>query len=169
MTRQQITLRVLLFVAAVSLIVYFLPRDDKNHYAYEVNRPWSYTLLTAPFDIPVHLDSVSAALVMDSINTHFVPVYKRDLAAEKTLISDYTTRLNAADLNITPDQKNQIIKAIRSLYDDGIVDRDTYQRISSGQLPTVRFVHDNVAMSMPTGRYLSALRLRASRQHAARP
>lgn len=158
MTRQQITLRVLLFVAAVSLIVYFLPRDDKNHYVYEVNRPWSYTLLTAPFDIPVHLDSVSATLVMDSINTHFVPVYKRDLAAEKTLISDYTTRLNAADLDITPDQKNQIIKAIRTIYDDGIVDRDTYQRISSGQLPTVRFVHDNVAMSMPTGRYLSAFR-----------
>ena len=158
MTRQQITLRVLLFIAAVGLIVYFLPRADKNKYVYEVNRPWSYTLLTAPFDIPVHLDSVSAAQVMDSINTHFVPVYKRDLAAEKTLISDYTTRLNAADLGITPDQKNQIIKAIRTIYDDGIVDRDTYQRISSGQLPTVRFVHDNVAMSMPTGRYLSAFR-----------
>ena len=159
MTRQQITLRALLFVAAVSLIVYFLPRDDKNHYVYEVNRPWSYTLLTAPFDIPVHLDSISAAQVMDSINSHFVPVYMRDIAAEKTLISDYTTQLNAAtELDITPAQKNQIIKAIRSVYDNGIVDRDTYQRISSGQLPAVRFVHDNVAMSMPTDRYLSAFR-----------
>ena len=159
MTRQQITLRALLFVAAVSLIVYFLPRDDKNHYVYEVNRPWSYTLLTAPFDIPVHLDSISAAQVMDSINSHFVPVYTRDIAAEKTLISDYTTQLNAAtELDITPAQKNQIIKAIRSVYDNGIVDRDTYQRISSGQLPAVRFVHDNVAMSMPTDRYLSAFR-----------
>ena len=159
MTRQQILLRILLFVAAVSLIVYFLPRNDKNQYVYEVNRPWSYTLLTAPFDIPIHLDSVSAAQVMDSINAHFVPVYVRDIAAEKTLISDYTTRLNAATgLDITPAQKNQIIKAIRNVYDNGIVDRDTYQRIASGQLPTVRFVHDNVAMSMPTDNYLSAFR-----------
>ncbi len=149
----------LLFVAAVTLIVYFLPRTDKDHYIYEVNRPWSYALLTAPFDIPVHLDSASMALVKDSIDMHFEPVYVRDLAAEKTLISDYTMRLNSTTgLNITPAQKNQIIKAIREVYDNGIVDRDTYQRIAAGNLPSVRFVHDNVAISMPTRNYLSAFR-----------
>lgn len=149
----------LLFVAAVTLIVYFLPRTDKDHYIYEVNRPWSYALLTAPFDIPVHLDSASMALVKDSIDMHFEPVYVRDLAAEKTLISDYTMRLNSTPgLNITPAQKNQIIKAIREVYDNGIVDRDTYQRIAAGNLPSVRFVHDNVAISMPTRNYLSAFR-----------
>lgn len=159
LTNRKITLRVVLFVAAVALIVYFLPRNDKNHYIYEVNRPWSYALLTAPFDIPVHLDSVSASMLKDSIDTHFEPVYIRDIAAEKTLISDYTTRLNSAnDLGITPAQKNQIIKAIRQIYDNGIVDRDTYQRIQSGQLPAIRFIHDNVAMSMPTDRYMSAFR-----------
>ncbi|MCM1051089.1 MAG: HDIG domain-containing protein [Paenibacillus sp.] len=159
LTRRKISLRVLLFVAAVALIVYFLPRTDKDHYIYEVNRPWSYALLTAPFDIPVHLDSASMALVKDSIDMHFEPVYVRDLAAEKTLISDYTMRLNSTPgLNITPAQKNQIIKAIREVYDNGIVDRDTYQRIAAGNLPSVRFVHDNVAISMPTRNYLSAFR-----------
>lgn len=159
LTRRKISLRVLLFVAAVTLIVYFLPRTDKDHYIYEVNRPWSYALLTAPFDIPVHLDSASMALVKDSIDMHFEPVYVRDLAAEKTLISDYTMRLNSTPgLNITPAQKNQIIKAIREVYDNGIVDRDTYQRIAAGNLPSVRFVHDNVAISMPTRNYLSAFR-----------
>lgn len=159
LNRSKITLRSLLFLAAVALVVYFLPRTDKNHYIYEVNRPWSYALLTAPFDIPIHLDSVSASLLKDSIDSHFEPVYVRDIAAEKTLISDYTTRLNSAkDLDISPAQKNQIIKVIRQVYDNGIVDRDTYQRIISGQLPAVRFVHDNVAISMPTDRYLSAFR-----------
>ena len=159
LTRRKISLRSLLFVAAVSLIVYFLPRTDKDHYIYELNRPWSYALLTAPFDIPVHLDSASVALLKDSIDTNFEPVYIRDLATEKTLISDYTLRLNSTrGLNITPAQKNQIIRAIREIYDNGIVDRDTYQRISAGELPSVRFVHDNVAISMPTNSYLSAFR-----------
>ena len=159
LTQRKISLRVLLFVAAVTLIVYFLPRTDKDHYIYEVNRPWSYALLTAPFDIPVHLDSASMALVKDSIDMHFEPVYVRDLAAEKTLISDYTMRLNSTPgLNITPAQKNQIIKAIREVYDNGIVDRDSYQRIAAGNLPSVRFVHDNVAISMPTRNYLSTFR-----------
>ncbi len=47
LTRRKLSLRALLFVAAVTLIVYFLPRTDKNHFIYEVNRPWSYALLTA--------------------------------------------------------------------------------------------------------------------------
>lgn len=159
MKRQPLLLRVALFAAAVALIVYFLPRSDKHHYLYEVNRPWSYALLTAPFDIPVHLDSVSVALLKDSIDRNLEPVYVRDLAGEKTLISEYATRLNSTEgLEITPAQKNQIIKELKKVYDDGIVDRETYQRIEAGQLPSVRFVHDNVAISMPTRQFLSAFR-----------
>ncbi|MDE5953178.1 MAG: HDIG domain-containing protein [Duncaniella sp.] len=139
--------------------VYFLPRSAENHYTFEEGRPWSYALLTAPFDIPIHLDSLSAAKVKDSIDANFEPVFTRDLTAEKTIISDYTTRLNATnDLDITPAQRNQIIKEIRKVYENGIVDRDTYAKISSGKLPTVRFIHDNVAISIPTANYLSAFR-----------
>lgn len=156
---RQITLRILLFIAVVSVSVYFLPRTGENHYTFEEGRPWSYALLTAPFDIPIHLDSMSAARVKDSIDRNFEPVFTRDLTAEKTIISDYTTRLNAAtDLNITPAQRNQIIKEIRKVYENGIVDRETYAKISTGQLPAVRFIHDNVAISLPTSNYLSAFR-----------
>jgi len=159
LSRRDLSLRVLLFLVVVAAIVYFLPRTGENHYTYEENRPWSYALLTAPFDIPVHLDSVSAARVKDSIDANFEPVFTRDLTLEKTIISDYTTRLNAArDLDITPAQKNLIINQIREIYDNGIVDRDTYAKISDGQLPSVRFIHDNVAISMPTTNYRSAFR-----------
>lgn len=159
LTSRQLSLRALLFVIVVAVTVYFLPRTGENHYAFEEGRPWSYALLTAPFDIPVHLDSLSAARVKDSIDANFEPVFERDLTAEKTIISDYTTRLNAAtDLNITPAQRNQIIKEIRKVYDNGIVDRDTYAKILSGQLKSVRFIHDNVAMSLPATGYLSAFR-----------
>ncbi len=163
MTRQSLShgipLRVILFIGTLALLVYFMPRTDKNHFVYEVNRPWKYALLTAPFDIPVHLDSVSAARVKDSIDANFEPVFKRDIAMEKTIISDYTTRLNSTEgLDITPAQKNQIIKAIRQIYENGIVKRDVYAKIAAGELPAVRFVHDNVAISIPTTRYLSAFR-----------
>lgn len=156
---RQLSLRILLFIIVVSVTVYFLPRSAENHYTFEEGRPWSYALLTAPFDIPIHLDSVSAMKVKDSIDANFEPVFTRDVTAEKTIISDYTTRLNSAtDLNITPAQRNQIIKEIRKVYENGIVDRDTYTKIHSGKLPAVRFIHDNVAISIPTANYLSAFR-----------
>lgn len=148
-----------LFIASLFLLVYFLPRTDKDHYIYEVNRPWRYALLTAPFDIPVHLDSISAARVKDSIDAAFEPVYKRDVAAEKTIISEYTTRLNTTEgLGITPAQKNQIIKAIKQVYENGIVPAEDYARMHSGEIPAVRFITDNVAISMPTRTYLSPFR-----------
>lgn len=156
---RQLSLRILLFIIVVSVTVYFLPRSAENHYTFEEGRPWSYALLTAPFDIPIHLDSVSAMRVKDSIDANFEPVFTRDVTAEKTIISDYTTRLNSAtDLNITPAQRNQIIKEIRKVYENGIVGRDTYTKIHSGKLPAVRFIHDNVAISIPTANYLSAFR-----------
>lgn len=156
---RQLTYRGLLFVIVVSISVYFLPRTSENHYVFEEGRPWSYALLTAPFDIPIHLDSLSAAKIRDSINTYFEPVFTRDITAEKTIVSDYTTRLNSTTgLDITPAQRNQIIREIRNIYDNGIVDRETYAKIEAGELPSVRFIHDNVAISMPTTSYLSAFR-----------
>lgn len=156
---RKISLRILLFIVVVSVSVYFLPRTGENHYTFEEGRPWSYALLTAPFDIPIHLDSLSAARVKDSIDRNFEPVFTRDLTTEKTIISDYTTRLNAAtDLAITPAQRNQIIKEIRKLYENGIVSRETYAKISTGSLPAVRFIHDNIAISIPTTNYLSPFR-----------
>ena len=119
---------------------------SENHYVFEEGRPWSYALLTAPFDIPIHLDSLSAAKIRDSINTYFEPVFTRDITAEKTIVSDYTTRLNSTTgLDITPAQRNQIIREIRNIYDNGIVDRETYAKIEAGELPSVRFIHDNAS------------------------
>ncbi|MCM1076130.1 MAG: HDIG domain-containing protein [Bacteroides sp.] len=159
MPTRQLSLRILLFIIVVSVTVYFLPRSSENHYSFEEGRPWSYALLTAPFDIPIHLDSVSIAKVKDSIDANFEPVFIRDLTTEKTIISEYTTRLNSAtNLNITPAERNQIIKEIRKVYENGIVDRDTYAKILTGKLPSVRFIHDNVAISLPTANYLSAFR-----------
>lgn len=159
LSARDIAIRVALFLASVSLIVYFLPRTDKDRFLYELNRPWNYALLTAPFDIPEHLDSVSASAIKDSIDANFEPVFTRDPVREKTLVSEYTTRLNSTSgLNITPAQRNQIIRAIRSVYESGIVSRETYDRIRAGKLKSVRVVHDNVAISLPTSGFVSPFR-----------
>ena len=56
-----VIVRVLLAVGAIALISYFLPKENKIDYNYALGRPWNYSLLTAPFDIPINLDSASAA------------------------------------------------------------------------------------------------------------
>ena len=61
--------KILLFVAAAAVIAYFFPGNSNREYVYTVGKPWSYSLLTAPFDMPVFLDSVTIKEKKDSIDT----------------------------------------------------------------------------------------------------
>ena len=83
-----VIVRVLLAVGAIALISYFLPKENRIDYHYALGRPWNYSLLTAPFDIPINLDSASAARQRDSINRTFVAIYKHDTSVDrKALLS----------------------------------------------------------------------------------
>lgn len=149
-------LRALLFVAAVAVSVWLLPRSGGNSFSYELGKPWAYNLLTAPIDMPIYLDSVSAARVADSIDRSFVPVYVRDVSREKQAQAAFATRLNNSNSGLTPMERNNLINALRNVLDNGIVDQNTYSLIRSGRLPSIRFIHDNTAMTMPTSTLLSA-------------
>ena len=108
-----------LFLAAMVLLLLFLPKESENHYTYEMNRPWTYSLLTAPFDIPVKLDSVSAKAVRDSIDRVFEPVYKRDLTIERTMVADYARRLSStAGLDLTQNERNRLLSEVKKIYDN---------------------------------------------------
>lgn len=152
-------LRWAVFAITAIVIAYFVPGGDGRRFTYEVNRPWAYSLLTAPFDIPVHLDSVRAREVCDSLEASFEPVFRRDNEAAHTAVSLFSTRLNVArDLGLTPVERAALVSEMRKLFDHGIVDSDIYSAISSGRMPRVRMLQDNVAMSVNTSPYLSARR-----------
>lgn len=148
--------RWIIFAVATIAIVYFLPRKGGREFAYETNRPWAYSLLTAPFDIPVYLDSIRAAAVRDSLEMRFEPVYFRDNNIEKTALSQFSTLLNSAEnINLSPLERNNLLAQVRKVYEAGIVDAATYSAIASAKLPAVRVIHDNVALSIPTSKYRS--------------
>lgn len=150
-------IRTALFAATTLLLLFSLPKEAQNEYSYQVNRPWAYSLLTAPFDIPVHMDSVAAGRVKDSIDAVFEPVYIRDISLEKAMVSDFAATLNSTTgKDLTPSERNSLVAMVKTFYDNGIVDTDTYAAITSGRLPAVRFIHDNVAMSMKTDQFLSS-------------
>ncbi len=159
----------LLFVCSVFLIIYFQPEADENHYVYEVSRPWNYPLLTAPYDIPIHLDSVSARMVKDSIDRTFDPVYTRDTGMELRVENDYARRLSNHSSNSAERKSlNLLISQLKKLYNQGIVDQSTYAEIEAGRLPRVRFIVNNSAISASTSGYLSVRQAYAALDSALR-
>lgn len=142
--KKGIIIRASLLVGAIALVTFFFPRDDSFSYEYSLGRPWSYSLLTAPFDMPINLDSLSAAREKDSVDAHFIPIYQRNLSTERNNLSSLSSKL-AKDPNITPRMRYLILDRVRQLYTDGIVDNSTYEKILTGNLPDIRFVVKNVA------------------------
>lgn len=140
----------LMFIVATALMVYFMPRDNRHKYSYEENRPWSYALLTAPFDITVYRDSATVKAMVDSIDNVMVPIYRRDLAAESRAVE----AVESAD-SISPFIRSRLISAIRQAYAHGIVDQQTASRIDRGELPEVKFTEHNINISHSTAGYMS--------------
>ena len=46
--------RALIFIGTVGIIVYFLPRDGKFNYQFDIDKPWKYGQLMATFDFPIY-------------------------------------------------------------------------------------------------------------------
>ena len=140
-------LRTLLFIGTVAIIYLFLPSSDTFKYSYSLGKPWSYSLLTAPFDIPIELDSVSMASKRDSIDRTIVKIYRNDKVLARQRLSDFSQHLDT--LPILPASKNRMYAALRRVYDDGIVDADTYTELSASAQPTIKLMEENEASAVP--------------------
>ena len=49
--------KVLIFIATVAVIVYFMPRDGKFNYQFDIGKPGTYGQLMATFDFPIYKDA----------------------------------------------------------------------------------------------------------------
>jgi putative nucleotidyltransferase with HDIG domain len=147
-------LRILLIVGAIAIVVWALPHKDKFSYDYELGRPWSYSLLTAPFDLPMNRDSVTAKKMKDSIDRAFIKIYRYDNSIPKKNISNLKNVLYA-NTNLTAGQRGIIVGQIQKLYNSGIVDNDSYEQIRAGKMPIVKFIVNNVATQASTSGMVS--------------
>ncbi len=64
--------RVLLFIAAVIVIMVSCPQDTQFQYQYELGKPWQYDLLTADFDFPIYKDKAQLRAEREEVLSHKV-------------------------------------------------------------------------------------------------
>lgn len=147
-----------IFAIGTLLIVYFLPRSSQSTYIYEQDRPWNYSLLTAPFDIPVYKDSLSVRHARDSVDRAFVPVYKTLGEVSNRIVGDLTDALaNSPDLSA--DRRKKLVQKVREALNTGVVDESTYNDVVTGRLPHIRSAHgDNLSAPTPTAGLRSPMR-----------
>ena len=113
--------KILIALAALIVIVYFYPHPEANRFNYEQGRPWNYSKLIAPFDIPIHPDSATLLAVRDTLDAKFVPIYQLNQLLIDTIISRLP-QSPGTNLN------RRLGSELRKVYASGVVDMRTKDR-----------------------------------------
>lgn len=137
----------LIFVATVTVITYFLPKEGKFNYQFDINKPWKYGLLQASFDFPIYKNDVQVQKEQDSVLANYQPYYQIDKDVEKNVIArlreDYSKTLRQSLPG--PDYVRHIERTLKALYENGIVAGNDLTRMEEDNIAAIRIVDKNMA------------------------
>ena len=113
----------IIFLATVTLLVYFLPREGKFNYQFDINKPWKYGLLQASFDFPIYKEEQQVQHEQDSVMAAYRPYYGLDKRIGDEMIKkfkdDYANSLYRIIPN--PTYRNHIERLLKEIYEQGVI------------------------------------------------
>ena len=142
----------LLFVGTVTLIVYFLPRDGKFNYQFDINKPWKYGQLIATFDFPIYKEDAVVKREQDSLMAFFQPYYQLDKNIEKDAIAKLKENYHTNLKGILPsiDYLRYIERTLKEIYQAGIVLTENIQQLHKDSTSSVMVIDDKLANPQAT-------------------
>lgn len=143
--RSFLTVACTLLVSVVTLI-YFLPRESKFGYVYELNKPWHYPQLIASYDFVIYKTDDEVKRERDSVVRQFVPYYRVDsLVAEKQIAAlrkdFYAGKFRGVPVYYLP----RLVENLRQIYASGILDVSDYEGFLKGDSHVLRLIRGQEA------------------------
>ncbi len=143
--RSFLTVACTLLVSVVTLI-YFLPRENKFGYVYELNKPWHYPQLIASYDFVIYKTDDEVKRERDSVVRQFVPYYRVDsLVAEKQIAAlrkdFYAGKFRGVPVYYLP----RLVENLRQIYARGILDVSDYEGFLKGDSHVLRLIRGQEA------------------------
>ncbi len=134
-----------LLVSVVTLI-YFLPRESKFGYVYELNKPWHYPQLIASYDFVIYKTDDEVKRERDSVVQQFVPYYRVDsLVAEKQIAAlrkdFYAGKFRGIPVYYLP----RLVENLRQIYARGILDVSDYDGFLKSDSHVLRLIRGQEA------------------------
>ena len=144
--------KTLLFIGTVALIVYFLPRDSKFNYQFDINKPWKYGQLIATFDFPIYKDQAVVEKEQDSLLALFQPYYELHKDVEKKALrklkEDYHSQLKKT--LPSAEYLRYIERTLKDIYQAGIVSTENWHQLHKDSTQAIMVINDKLANSHPT-------------------
>ena len=149
--------KVLIFIGTVGVIVYFLPRDGKFNYQFDIDKPWKYGQLMATFDFPIYKADEVVKREQDSILSSFQPYFQLDKEVEKKVLAklktDYQSHLR--ELLPSTDYVRFLERTLSEIYRAGIVSTEELDKLHKDSISSIMVINDKMASLQPTEKVYS--------------
>lgn len=137
--------RLALITATVAIIVWFLPRENKFSYQFDLGKPWKYGTLMAKFDFPVYKSDKSINDEKDSLMKQYEPYYSYDRSIEIKQINKFRSDFKDGISNLPIEYVNIITEALHKVYQQGIINTSEYTEIFKDSSKHIRIINGKQA------------------------
>lgn len=143
--------RICVGIAAILLVVYFMPREGRSAYQFDLGRPWRYSQLIATFDFPIYKSDELIKKEQDSVMHLFEPYFEINQSVEEEQVAKFRKDFAQMEKSGIPYYyKGYIEQKLRTLYQNGIVQPDDYNRLVDDSITTIRIFTANQSVIRPT-------------------
>ena len=155
LTWRDVLQRVLLVLATVTVIVWFMPRDAYQYYKIELGTPWRYADLTAPFDFPIYKSEATLQAECDSALIDYEPYYTFNAEVGPAKVREFVQDCEKKGPYLSVVFKNNVANSLYSLYERGIIDTKTPVGGEADTTHLLRLVTGKIAQSKKTSEFLT--------------
>lgn len=128
-------MRALYFIAALAVIIIFVPKEGRFQYEYQKGKPWMHEDLVAQFDFPLYKTDIELMSEKSQILKDFSPIFRKDTLVKSSAISQFNAdfRKVTAEYVINMDKSKILPKKFNGIF-------ESYAKIANGAL---RYVYSN--------------------------
>ena len=157
LTWRDFMIRAALVIVSAAIIVIALPRDNDVNFKIEQGKPWRHADFTAPFDFPIYKSDRVVKAEQDSVLRLYEPYYTLQQDQENKFVRQFSKDYGQGIPDVPADFISIIANRLHSLYEQGIMNVDDYQKLSRDTNTQIRIVHNKSAVSVPITKVLSPM------------
>lgn len=152
---KDILYKCIVYLAAVVLIVSFMPSDGRFNYQFDKGKPWRYGQLVATFDFPIYKDEARVKQEEDSVLRQLQPYFDLDASVADQQLLKLNSNNGYAFRLPTTAYLRHIERTLRDIYQHGVISNADASRLAEMQVSQVQLVEKNLARVMEADRLLT--------------
>lgn len=138
--------RFLITAIAVVTICLYMPRDDRFHYTFDIDKPWRHGQLIATHDFPIYKSEYTIQKEQDSILRYYKPYFVFNKSIGDQQIARFRNDFNTQFAQFAPTRYLSIIEQqLKSIYSHGVMGAEDYNRMQNDSIEFIRIISQNEA------------------------